>query len=120
MRILLVDDDPEIQHVVAFALTNQGGFDVVCAADAAGALAEARRERPGAIVLDVQLPDADGPTLYARLQAEPSLAGVPVVFLTGTADPAAAERLLALGARGVLTKPFDPLALAGAVAGLVG
>ncbi|MFN2383833.1 MAG: response regulator [Gemmatimonadota bacterium] len=120
MRILLVDDDPEIQHVVAFALSHQAGYDVVCAAAAADALAEARRQRPGAILLDVQLPDLDGPAFYAQLKAEPSLASVPVVFLTGAADGAARDRLLALGARGVLAKPFDPLALAGAVVELVG
>jgi CheY-like chemotaxis protein len=74
-------------------------------------------ERPSAILLDVVMPDPDGPETLSRLRGNALTAGIPVVFLTGVAD-AEEERakLSALGAVGVLAKPFDPAGLAQQVA----
>jgi CheY-like chemotaxis protein len=58
----------------------------------------------------------DGPTTLARLQADPATRDIPVVFLTAKAQTADRARLAQLGAAGILTKPFDPLKLAGEVA----
>lgn len=111
MRFLVVDDDPEIQLVVRYALEG-AGHEVTGVESGAEALAAAASARPDAVVLDVLLPDADGVEVLARLRRTPAGADVPVVFLTGRSEPARVAELRAAGARGVIAKPFDPLSLA--------
>lgn len=120
MRVLLVDDDPEIRHVARIALSKAGGHEVECAETGEEALAKAAERRPDAVLLDVLLPDADGLELLDRLRGIEGMETVPVVFLTGKSDASDRERLEAADARGVIAKPFDPLALAGEVDRLVG
>ena len=115
MKVLLVDDDPDLLILASYALEKVGGFEVVTSAGGAEVVDLARRERPDAILMDVLMPEIDGPELVARLRRAPELAATPVIFLTGEESEAATERLLALGARGVLTKPFEPAALPRAV-----
>ena len=115
MKALLVDDDPDLLILASYALEKVGGFEVVTSAGGAEVVDLARRERPDVILMDVQMPDVDGPELVARLRRAPDLAATPVIFLTGEEGGAETDRLLALGARGVLTKPFEPAALSGAV-----
>lgn len=112
MRVLLVDDDPQIALVARMALERIGGHRVELAATAEEALVAARSDPPDVLILDVLLPDATGPELLDRLRAVPALTGVPAVFLTGKTDDAWAARLDATGAAGVIRKPFDPLTLA--------
>lgn len=113
IRLLLVDDDPLILLAAGAVLRADGGFDVREAGSAAEALALAGRETFDAIVIDVQLPGLDGPTLLERLRVAGATRGAAVVFLTATSDPAELDRLRGLGVRGVLAKPFEPLRLAG-------
>lgn len=120
MKLLLVDDDPDIVMVARFALERAGGHRVTTAGSAAEALERAREEIPDAIVLDLLLPDADGLEVLDRLRREPGLERVPVVFLTGKADDERRDRLLGAGAVGVIAKPFDPLVLNERIERLVG
>ena len=108
MRILLVDDDPEVQHVARLALEKIGGHDVVPAASAAEALERARTGDFDLVLLDVVLPDRDGTELLADLRGG-SAPDVPVVLLTAhraTAEGRARDIV------GIIEKPFDPLTLA--------
>ena len=111
MRVLLVDDDPEILLVAATVLVRSGEFQVSQAGSAEEALASARLNPPEVVITDYLLPDMDGARLLERLRAEKVLALIPVIFLTGKAEPADVERLQRLGARGVIGKPFDPFEL---------
>ncbi len=111
MRVLLVDDDPDMLLITGTVLSRSGSFQVRQAANAREALDLARREPPDAIITDYQLPDMDGDQLLKQLRAEKSLAAVPVIFLTGKSEPADVARLMRLGARAVIGKPFDPLEL---------
>ncbi len=113
MKVLLVDDDPAIRMIVAAVLrAGPGGHEVREAGDGAGALAALAAERPDVVLLDYRLPDGDGAALLARLRV--AVGDLPpVVFLTGRDDAATVARLLALGARGVIPKPFDPERLPG-------
>src|SRR6202011_1036303 len=70
---------------------------------------------PDLILLDVMMPDMDGPMTLARLQERPQTAAVPVVFMTARAQASELERFLSLGAAGVIAKPFDPMTLAALV-----
>lgn len=110
-RVLFVDDEPDLREVVELSLATVGGFDVQVAASGAQALKMAAEQRPDVILLDVMMPGMDGPSTLARLQAEPELASVPVIFLTAKLQGGEQERLVGLGARGVIAKPFDPLLL---------
>jgi len=111
IRVLLVDDDPLVLLAAGAALSADGGFAVRGADSAAAALRQVAAAPPDLVVTDVQLPDHDGPELLARLRAGGRSRDVPVIFLTASAATDG-ERLRALGARGVIAKPFDPLSLA--------
>jgi two-component system response regulator MprA len=103
-RILVVEDDPELQSVLRRSFEDEG-FDVLLAGDGASALAAAEREpRPDLYVIDIGLPDADGRDVCLALRARGQLA--PVLFLT--AHDAVTDRLAGFGAGGddYLTKPF--------------
>jgi len=99
------------------ALEEQAGWEIRCAASGAEAVALASADPPDAVLLDVEMPELDGPATLAALRAAPACAHVPVLFLTAHDDPAELAQLRALGAVAVLAKPFDVAALAGEVAG---
>ena len=115
MTILLVDDERDTRTVARLALRQLGGFTVIEAASGREALEMAARERPDAVVLDVMMPGMDGPQVLAALRSDPATARLPVIFLTAKAMPDEVARLRSLGAAAILTKPFDPEALAVAV-----
>ncbi|MFI5627053.1 response regulator [Nocardioides sp. NPDC051685] len=119
-RVLLVDDDDAIREVAMASLELVGGWEVEAAASGLDALDRCAADPPDAILLDVMMPRMDGPTTFARLQADPRTRDVPVVLLTAKVQPSERRRWEALGVAGVLSKPFDPLTLSAQVAELLG
>jgi CheY-like chemotaxis protein len=109
--ILLVEDDPDIQAVARLTLEALGGFEVHVCSSGDEALARGPAARPDLVLLDVMMPGMDGPTTLEAMRARPELAATPVVFMTAKVQPQEVARYLALGARGVITKPFDPVSL---------
>jgi two-component system, OmpR family, response regulator len=107
MNILVVDDDPDIRRIAALALERLGGFRVTVAASGAEALEVARDQLPDVVLLDVSMPGADGPDTLLALQSNPATSALPVIFFTATSSEGEADRLRALGAVGVVPKPFD-------------
>jgi CheY-like chemotaxis protein len=81
-RILIVDDEGDIRHIVQAALEELGGWQTVGAASGPEALRLAQQGAIDAILLDISMPDMDGFELFERLQARPSTQGVPVIVLT--------------------------------------
>lgn len=120
MKILVIDDEDDIRRISRLALVRVGGMDVVDAASGVSGLALAIAEAPDAILLDVMMPGRDGPETLSLLRADPRTAHIPVIFLTAKAMASEVERLRALGAAGVLTKPFDPMSLAANVRAILG
>ena len=114
--VLIVDDDADIREIVQFALELQPGWRVVGEPDGENAVARAVESRPDVILLDVNLAGMDGPATLAALRGDARTSAIPVLFLTANTRDADIERLRALGANGVLAKPFDPLALGSQVA----
>jgi len=113
--VLVVDDEPDIRIVADLSLRAIGGWQTTLVASGAEALAAIAARRPDLVILDVMMPEMDGPQTLAHIQADPGLKGLPVIFLTAKAQTRDIERFLALGAAGVLSKPFDPMQLPGQV-----
>ena len=76
--------------------------------------------RPDVILLDVMMPGMDGPATLTRIRERAAFATTPVVFITARAQAHEQERFRSLGAVGVITKPFDPMTLAGDLRALLG
>lgn len=103
LRVLVVDDENDLADLLSMALRYEG-WDVTTERTGSEALRTARELRPDAVVLDVVLPDMDGPAVLARLRRE--LPGVPALFVT--AKDAVEDRIAGLTAGGddFVTKPF--------------
>jgi CheY-like chemotaxis protein len=110
-HILLVDDEPDIREVVSLSLQAIGGWRVSSAMSGQQGIAMARSEHPDAILLDVMMPDIDGPATFERLQRDPRTRDIPVILLTANVHSADRRGFASLGVAGVLTKPFDPTLL---------
>jgi DNA-binding response OmpR family regulator len=118
MKILIIDDDADIRSIARLSLSRLGGMEVIEAASGGEGVRRAREETPDVILLDMMMPTMDGLDTLAALRAQPATALTPVIFLTARAGEEA-ERLRALGAAGVLIKPFDPRTLSQDVRALV-
>ena len=110
-RILYVEDEPDIQAVAQIALETVGGFTLKVCTHGQQALAEAAAFKPDLLLLDVMMPDMDGPTTLVELQKQPELADVPAIFMTAKVQPQEVAQLRTMGAVDVITKPFDPMTL---------
>ena len=117
-RVLLAEDDPDIQLVARMSL-KRAGFDVTVAGDGNEALRRAAESKPDVILLDWMMPELDGLETCARLKADSALRDVPVIFLTAKSQESEIARGLALGALGYITKPFDALTLGARVRELI-
>jgi len=110
-RILLVEDDVDIQKVVRMSLKLRGIKDVVVAENGEECLAVVSQVKPDVILLDVMMPKMDGYETCRRLKANPETQSVPIIFLTAKAQQFEIKRGFQEGAIGYLTKPFDPMTL---------
>jgi two-component system OmpR family response regulator len=106
-KILVVDDDDDIRRIAALSLRRIGGFHVVLAAHGAEAVEMALADVPDLVLLDVTMPEMDGPATLLALRAQAATSRVPVVFFTATSSEAEVARLVGLGAAGVVPKPFE-------------
>lgn len=111
-KVLYIDDEPDIREVACMSLEIDENFDVRSCASGLEGLKVAQAWQPDIILLDVMMPGLDGPATLARLQPHPCTYDIPVVFITAKVQPGETEKLLALGVKGVLKKPFDPMMLA--------
>lgn len=111
-HILLIDDEDDIREVTAVSLETVAGWQVSSARSGVDGIELAKRAVPDAILLDVMMPEQDGPATLRLLRNNVVTARIPVIFLTAKAQSIERERLQAIGAAGTLAKPFNPLTLA--------
>lgn len=111
MRILIVDDDEDIQEVAQLALELQEDWTVLTASSGESGISLAKQEQPNAIVLDVMMPQMDGMATLKELQADATTQSIPVIFLTAKVSSTEMASMEELGVCGVIVKPFDPLTL---------
>lgn len=115
-RILVVDDEPDIRELIRLSLERLGGHEVIVCASGTEALDALGQDGVDGVLLDVRMPGMDGPEVLAALRRTVAGADVPVVFLTASVLEVQMADLRSLDVRGVVRKPFDPLALPGEVA----
>lgn len=111
-RILYVEDEPDIQAVARLALEAVGEFTVKICSSGAEALEKVPEFSPDLILLDVMMPEMDGPCTLSALRTIPGLEKTPAVFVTAKVQAQEVANLKALGALDVIAKPFDPMNLA--------
>jgi two-component system OmpR family response regulator len=111
-RILMVEDEPDIQMVARVALEVVGGLDVEICASGAEALERIPEIRPDLVLMDVMMPGLDGPSTLRKLRGSPDTAAYPVIFMTAKVQPHEVSKYKEIGALGVIPKPFDPMRLA--------
>jgi len=111
-RILYVEDEPDIQAVAKLALEAVGGFTLEVCSSGQEALEKAEAFAPQLMLLDVMMPQMDGPTTMKKLREIPALSGVPTIFMTAKVQPQEVKEYKELGALEVIAKPFDPMTLA--------
>lgn len=112
MKVLIIDDEDDIRSVAALSLGILGGVEVVEAESGKDGITKAASEQPDVILLDMMMPEMDGPATLAALRGNADTNMIPVIFLTARAMTNEMEKLKQMGAKGILTKPFDPTALA--------
>jgi CheY-like chemotaxis protein len=117
-RILHVEDESDIREVARIALEDVGGFKVETAGSGREALRKAEESLPDLVLLDVMMPGMDGPTTFQALRKCPATAAIPVIFMTAKVQSHEVDRYKAMGALGIVAKPFDPMTLADQVRGL--
>jgi CheY-like chemotaxis protein len=117
----VVDDEEAIREIAALSMQAVGGHDVLTAASGAEALQLAVAQPPDVILLDVMMPELDGPTTALRLQDDERSRGIPVILLTAKVQARETARLgRVTGVCGIIAKPFDPMTLPQQVAEILG
>lgn len=113
LAVLHVDDEDDIREIVEISLTLDPAFSLRSAASGAEALAVLDDGyRPDIILLDVMMPEMDGPGTLKRIRQRPEHEHTPVIFMTARAQASELDQYRALGALDVIVKPFDPIGLA--------
>ena len=106
-RILIVDDDAYTTHLVKVLLERTGDYLVLEENDAVKAYQSARDFRPDLILLDIVMPETDGGEVAARIEADPELKNIPIVFLTALVTRSEAKSGLKIQGHPFLAKPVS-------------
>ena len=112
VRILYVEDEPDIQAVARIALESVGGFELEVCSSGPEALLKVAGFNPDLLLLDVMMPEMDGVSTLREIRKLPTYAQTPAMFMTAKVQPQEVEQLLKQGAIDVIPKPFDPMTLA--------
>lgn len=109
-KILVADDSPTVVAMLREALEEQG-FQVIAAGDGQEALEKTRQEKPGLVVLDVEMPKINGYLVCKKLKDDPKTKDIPIVMLTVKDKESDKQWGLGMGADEYLSKPFEPTKL---------
>lgn len=111
-RILYAEDDDDIQQIAIIALEAIGGFTLKVCNDGAKALTAIEHFDPQLLLLDVMMPNMDGPKAFTKIREIEAFKNTPAIFMTAKIQPEEVSQYLEMGAIGVIAKPFDPMTLA--------
>lgn len=110
-RILYVEDEADIREIVRMSLEMVGQYQVVACGSCADALRVVDDFDPDLLLLDVMMPDIDGPETLEQLRQHDAAADAPAIFLTASVQADDMERYGEMGVVDVIIKPFDPMQL---------
>lgn len=110
-RILYAEDEPDVQTVVELTIQSMSNYDIKICNNGKELLETVEDYNPDLILLDVMMPEMDGPTTFKNLQENDKVKNIPVIFMTAKAQTHEVENFKNSGIIGVITKPFDPLQL---------
>lgn len=113
-KILIVDDDPDLRSALRLRLRGNS-YETVSAVDGYSAIAQAHKEKPDLIILDLGLPAGDGFVVLDRLHRNPELAEIPVIVLTARDPESVEQKAFEMGACAFFQKPADNSALLGVI-----
>lgn len=111
-RILVSEDEPDIQLIMQIALEDIGGYTVQSCSTGLCVLEFMESFNPDLVLLDVMMPEMDGPSTLAQLRKEEKFNHIPIVFVTAKNQELEVKKYIQMGAVAVINKPFDPMTLA--------
>ncbi|QMT59021.1 response regulator [Legionella sp. PC997] len=111
-RILYAEDEEDIRAIAQIALEDIGGFSVMYCSNGKKILEAAKEYTPDLLLLDVMMPEMDGPTTLRELRKNPDFIKIPAIFMTAKIQNNEIADYKSIGAIDVIKKPFDPLTLA--------
>lgn len=111
-NILYAEDEPDIRAIAQIALEDIGGFKVTYCNTGKEVIEAAQHTQPDLLLLDVMMPEMDGPTALKELRKNPQFQNIPAIFMTAKIQPNELAEYQKMGVIDVITKPFDPLVLA--------
>lgn len=115
VRLLLVEDDTDIQKIAKVVLESVGGFTVQICSSGAEMLSQAPAFKPQLILMDMMMPGMNGVEALMALKKNPEISSIPIVFMTAKVQASEIEGYKKLGALDVIRKPFEPMALPGLI-----
>jgi CheY-like chemotaxis protein len=113
--VLYIEDNPSNLRLMERVVTQRPGIRLMSASRGRRGIEMAREGKPDLVVLDLHLPDIPGEKVLTELRSDPRTMDIPIVILSADATRVHIEELLAMGAQGYLTKPFDIQAFLGVV-----
>jgi two-component system alkaline phosphatase synthesis response regulator PhoP len=117
-KVLVVDDEEYIQHILNFSFGAEG-YEVITAANGAEAVEKAVNEKPDVIVLDIMMPKMDGYEACKKLKSDPQTKAIPVILLTAKGRDVDRRLGSEAGADDYVVKPFSPGRLIERVEGMI-
>jgi CheY-like chemotaxis protein len=118
--VLVVDDDDDIRELTKLSLETVMGWEVLVASGGPEAIDTCRLHRPDAVLMDMMMPGMDGLTAFQHLQADRGTRDIPVILFTARSTGDARQPWADQALRGVIKKPYDPMALGDEVSELLG
>jgi two-component system alkaline phosphatase synthesis response regulator PhoP len=118
-KVLVVDDEVYILHILEFSLGAEG-FEVISASNGELAVEKAKQEKPNLIVLDIMMPVLDGYETCRRLKQDPETRDIPVVLLTAKGRDVDKRLGFEVGAVDYVIKPFSPSRLIERIEEIIG
>lgn len=111
-QILYAEDESDIREIAKIALEDVGGFNVKYCTNGNEVMDTAKYFIPDLLLLDVMMPEMDGPMTLRELRKQPGFEAIPVVFMTAKIQSNELAQYKSMGAIDVISKPFDPMTLA--------
>jgi len=118
-KILVVDDEIYIVHILDFSLGMEG-YEVITALDGEQAIEKAHAEKPDLIVLDIMMPKLDGYETCKALKGDPTTRDIPVILLSAKGRNVDQKTGFEVGADDYITKPFSPRKLVERINAILG